>query len=325
MLKPRNLESMPPRQRPRKGYGEVMELPQPISETDRRSLDRLVNQAAAEVIRQFNNVVERALDNAKLNDIYLRAAMRFPESVQANPRAFKAELQRIIDQSNAILEASGEPHGRRREFIDSLERLTLSVAQISRFVRESRGKNADFRFATSVWMDAYYGIDLLRAWPIWVPEKNALDIFVTGYQAKASSGGLEATQIRDLVTQYAPKKALAERDLAFDPAWVQEAAMEPLADLTGNQLDSALRDLARARKLLARMTNPGTTPFDKWRAEYVRSQLAGQFADALGLERTPGPAIRQRGTGLNLRFVVDTREGLKDLTEEVAKSYGQAA
>lgn len=326
MLKPRNPEALPPFKRPRKGYEEVVELPKPVESKDGRIIDQIVGQAAADVMRQRQNVIEISLDNAKLNDILLRAAMRVPEAVQANPAEFRKVLARMVQASDDILNATGD-YKNRREFGVSLENAALSAYQIARFVRESRKRNPDHRFGTSVWMDVFYGFDLLRAWPIWVPEKNALDVFITGYQAKAKGqgGGLEATEVRDLVTRYEPNKNRAKGELEFDPNWVMNVAIEEMGPLGQDGLERAMRDLGRARELLGSMTSEPKTPFEKWRDAYVRAQLADRMGSAIGLEPVPMPGLRQRGAEVPMRFLVDTRKGTEDLTEEQARNYGQAA
>lgn len=326
MLKPRNVESLPPFKRPRKDYEQVVELPKPTESTNPRILDQIIGQAAADVMRQRQNVVEKSLDNAKLNDILLRAAMQIPGAIQDDPVKFRNVLKQIVRASDDIIAATGE-YRDRREFGVSLENAALSAQQLARFVRESRKKNPDWRFATSVWMDVFFGLDLLRAWPIWVPEKNQLDVFITGYQAKAKGpgGGLEATEVRDLVTRYEPQKEYTKHDLTFDPDWIARQAVDEMGPLGQDGLDRALRDLDQARRLLGSLTENPKTPFEHWRAGYVRSRLADQFAGAFGAEVSAGASIRQRGAEVALRFLVDTKRGTEDLTEDQARNYGKAA
>ncbi|NBS41626.1 hypothetical protein EBS80_03115 [bacterium] len=286
----------------------------------------MIRQAAAEIIAQRGNVMSVSLDNAKLNDILLRSAMRFPGAIQDDPKKFRDVLARIVAASDNILEATGDYKG-RREFETSLEMASLSAYQLARFVRESRRKNPEWRFGTSVWMDVFYGFDLLRAWPVWVPEKNQLDIFISAYQAKAKGpgGGLEASEVHDLVTRYEPNKERAKTELAFDPEWIQRQAIEEMGPLGQDGLDRAMRDLDRARRLLGSLTENPKTAYEHWRAAHVRSRLADQFASALGMESAPSPLVRQRGSEVSLQFLVDTRRGTEVLKEEDARNYGKAA
>lgn len=325
MLKHRNPDRIHFQERPEKGTEKVIELPRPTESMERGDIERLVEQAAVKVADQYGHVVNQVMDNAKLNDLMLRASMQLPLAIQENPALFRDFLARISSRTNIILGKRGVQPEERSAFADRMRGLESSVYQLSKFVRAGRAKNPDFRFATSVWIDVMYGFDLLRAWPIWVPEKQSLDIFVTGYQAKANRGGLEPADVRELAARYGRQKERAGRELEFDPDWVFERMVTEMDWVTQRNVDMALRDMDRARTLLGEMTEDKGTPFERWRAAYVRSQLADRFASELGMEPAERPAIRQRGQEVNLRFLVDTKKGLEDLTEEQARTYGKAA
>lgn len=303
-----------------------MELPRPIESMDKATTDRLLERSAVSIADQYGHIINQVRDNAKMNDIMLRAAIQLPVEIQSDTRLFKDFLHRLSSRTNAILGKRGVQPGDRVVFAERMEGLSSSVYQLSNFVRNGRTKNPDFRFATSVWLDVLYGYDLLRAWPVWVPERQSLDIFVTGYQAKASRRWLEPEEVRELPVRYRGQKQRAQRDLEFDPGWVIERIMSETDLLTKRDVVLALQgDKERARRMLETMTTDAGTPYQRWYAAYVRAGLAGQVATELGIVTAQEPQIRQRGQEVALRFIVDTKRGLEDLTQEQALQYGRAA
>lgn len=317
------MEIVDPQNRPKNGEDKVVELTRPV-ETSKTAAAGVIESTALEVTRHYGQIPDnsRILGNATLNDIMLRGVMRFPTNVQESPSIFYDHIARIIRRAMELLGKRGYGDSDRAKFAEHLDGLSSSVFQLATFVRRAREKNPDWRFATSPWLDVFYGIDLLRAWPVWVPEKSSLDIHVTAYQAKANRRGLTDEDVRQIPKEYKRSIELARRDLAFDPNWVLERAVEEISPITQRTFDMAAQDLNRARSVLESLTRPSADPFEQWRAEHIRSMIVREFSEALGMEATPGPQIRQRGTEIAMRFIIDTRKGTVDLNEQQALEYG---
>lgn len=301
----------------------MIEIPRPMESADKFSVDTLVEQSAVKIADQYGHVVNEVMDNAALNDIVLRAAIKLPLGIQESPALFRDFLHRISSRTNAVLGKRGVQPEDRSVFADRMKGLESSVYQMTKFVRAGRAKNPDFRFATSVWIDVFYGYDLLRAWPVWVPERQGLDVFITGYQAKASRDGLEPAEVRGLPDKYRGQKARAARELEFDPDWVMERILSEADPLIRHNTDRALRgDDEQARRFIWSSSTDAGSPFERWYAQYQRERFAGREAALPGLASASMPPIHQRGQEVNMRFIVDTKKGTEDLTEEQARTYG---
>lgn len=322
MLKHRDPDRIHPKEQPAKpSMKNVVELPKP-SEAG-VDTGRFLEEAAIIIADQYGQI-DSIQENAMLNDVVLRAAMKLPLSIQENGASFRDFLARMAARTNERLGKRGVSPEDRAEFAERMRTLESSVFQLAKVVRQGRAKNSEWRYATSVWMDVLYGIDLMRAWPVWVPEKHRLDVFVTAYQAKASRKGLDSDEVRDLARRYQGQIGRTQRELAFDPEWISGAVSREMDPVTVKNYHVAMAEARNARELLKELAKDGPTAYEKYRAEWIRAQLIKKFSDSFSLERPVDPVIAQRGE-LSFRFLVDTTKGLEDLTAEQVLNYGKAA
>lgn len=285
----------------------------------------MVERSAIAVADCYGKVEEK-WDYAVLNDHLLRGVVQFPPDTLATERGFWDAYTRFCKRIIEILGKRGvSPENRVHFAEEQLDKLGGSMFQLARVVQRGKLKNPQWKFATSPYLDVRYGIDLMRAWPEWNAERKTLDIFLTVYQAKASRYALRPEQVREAAERYGEQAERVKKELEFDPDWVSNTILGETDPITLRNLELAMNDLGRAREVLGDLTKEGGTAFERWRSAYVRGQLVGRFAEALGTNADSLPAIRQRGASVSFRFIVDTAKGLEDLTEEQARSYGKAA
>jgi len=313
---------------PRGGMERVVTLPAPIDtarygDLYRQHLDTLAKAAAD----QYLNVKVGTVDNAKLNDIVLRAAMLFTIETQMNKdlekQAFDPKLNAFYDKIFAALDRKGVPKGDRDALEYQLGSLRSSVYQLSSFVRRERAKNPNNFFGTSPWLDVFYGYDLMRAEPEWAEDEQRLNIRMTAYQAKASGAptGVKQEEIQGLPDTYKGQKGRAERELSFDPDWFANQLVRTMKPNLRQSLELGLSDVNKAREILGSLSVKTGTPFERWTVAHVRSRIADRLASGHRTDVSGMPGIAMSGTSVPFRFIVDTPMGIQVLDDEQARQY----
>lgn len=303
---------------------EVVELPELAKDT--KTFAHLIERTASSVADYYGKAEHKA-DFAVLNDVLFRAAVQFPPEAFVSQDKYWDAYGRLCKKIMEVLGAQGVSAENRTHFYEEeLDKLGGSTYQLAKVVRRGREKNPEWRYATSPYLDVRYGIDLMRAWPVWNPAGNSLEIFLTVYQAKASRIGLKPEQVRAAAEGYAEKAGWVRQNLEFDPDWVSSRILDQTDAYTLRNIEMATNDLARARNILSAMSVDQGTAFERWRAAYVRGLMVERFSEALGAPSGSSmPVVKQRGAEVSFRFIVDTAKGLEDLTAEQALQYGKAA
>lgn len=321
MIRHSNPEKISPRETPKEGMEKVVVLPKPIDTSV--SVDRFkraMREAAHEIADRYLCVTNGTVDNARLNDVVLRAVMQFPLRVQQNISLFNARLAELYEDVQALLRLRGVREGDRDKLADQLKTLASSVYQLSSFVRTQREKDPTRRFGTSPWLDVMYGYDLIRATPVWVPEARRLEIGMTAFQAKASAAfaGVSQAEIRGLPKTYEGQKGRADRELSFDSNWFVNLLVTGMRADLRQSLEHGMRDPESARAFLESAASASGAPFEMWMSDYVRSALVAHLRSARQAEL---PGVVMSGTGVPFLFLVDTPTGIRVLTKEKAESY----
>jgi hypothetical protein len=258
--------------------------------------------------------------------------MRFPVEIQDNRALLSKKIADIRNacQKQVLDSVSGDD---RRKMAQWLENLESSVLQISRFVRNKRELEPSALFATSVLLDVFHGIDLLRAKPRMMNE-HEMEIVVSVYQAKASREGLQPGEVRSIWQDYQHMGSDINERFVIDPDWYVSQVEKSLGDVTKKNINNVLADAKKTGDYLAQLADSvSNDPHDRYVAAYVKHQVLRQLAKAIGQPVPALPQIRLFQDTVHVGFLVDVvemdvnvpRRMTKALSADAAKNYGKKA
>jgi hypothetical protein len=311
-------------------------LPRPTRDFDNSKIDFEIKQEAEKIVDGFLKLLQSSgnpsLAYAGLNDRVLRRVMRFPVEIQDNRALLSKKIADIRNacQKQVLDSVSGDD---RRKMAQWLENLESSVLQISRFVRNKRESEPSALFATSVLLDVFHGIDLLRAKPRMMNE-HEMEIVVSVYQAKASREGLQPGEVRSIWQDYQHMGSDINERFVIDPDWYVSQVEKSLGDVTKKNINNVLADAKKTGDYLAQLADSvSDDPHDRYVAAYVKHQVLRQLAKAIGQPVPALPQIRLFQDAVHVGFLVDVvemdvnvpRRMTKALSADAAKNYGKKA
>lgn len=259
------------------------------------------------------------MDLARFNDMALRAVLQLPDSMLRNSRDRELFFDKLMREARAHV-SRNLPGTAQQEFGERTVSFRSSILQLVGFVVADRQRSPDNLFATSVHFDVHYGIDLIKMRSWWNDQLARLDISVGLYQAKGSRTGLSDAEVRDVASKYRPKQARVLAEVEFDPDWLVARTRER-SGVTEKDVVESLKDAERAIALVRKMAEarPSTAleQFVHKDRLYRLSQVfrpggSPSEGNAPHLKMVPQPAFR---------FIVDTRQGTKILTDIEAEQY----
>lgn len=310
--------------------------------------ERVLKDLEERTMNRIKKAVERFLsspeieDLAKFNDLILRAYLKLPARVretQQGPVFFdkirrtanqimvarKSSIDRAHEDTYAVqlLDASAD------EMAKNLLSLESSVMQLARFVSSQALTHPDRVFATGVNLDVRYGIDLIGADVMFDQEHNQLVVHLILWQAKASRVGMSADDVRGLSQRYTRQQQAVVKELEFDASWVQEHLLdrrpEPKLELDD---DTAFEIVAGEIEQLTGLHRKldELSPQDRFLAELRVYRLLETCANEFEV-KVPESVVRPKIVvgGIEFRYLVDTKQGARDLSKNDANSFGIAA
>jgi len=263
-------------------------------------------------------------DYAEFNDRLLRAILQIPFASLSTVPDRKLYLGKLISAARIEIQKANDARV-SQEFGERTETIQSSVMQLLWLIVPIHQKEPNFIFSTSVSLDVDYGMDLIGSRGFWIPANNELRVQMFVWQAKARKAGLTDKEIRDVREEYREKQARIPEDVDPNPEWLRRRLESRLrrpftrAEIgaASNRLDTALTMVLR---LTNEINNPARSTFEKFYFQDRIHRLQTLFPGANAGAAVMPPRINILRTPV-IRFLVDTEQGTRSLTDAQAESW----